>query len=226
MEDVAAECHGVRVPNSPFLHAKRIERINAASYESQEISGALHVVQQGDRVLELGAGLGIVGAVIARNAKPARILAFEANPALIPHIRRLYRRNGLDDVISVRNAVLVGPGEDRETLPFHVRTSYLGSSLIDAGRPAETVQVATQSLIEVMADLAPHVLIADIEGGELDILRSADLSAVRACVIEFHPEVYDRDGMIECKNILRKAGLARIDAHSTRTVWTCERSTL
>ncbi|MCR8725833.1 FkbM family methyltransferase [Frigidibacter sp. ROC022] len=223
MGSFAAECHGVRVPDSPFLHDRRIARINSGNYESQEINGALHVVRPGDRVLELGAGLGIVGAVVARNAQPSRVLSYEANPALIPHIRRLYRRNGLDDVISVRNAVLVGHGEDRKSLPFHVRSSYLGSSLIDVGRPAETVEVATEPLIEVMTELSPDVLIIDIEGGELDILRSAYLSAVRACVIEFHPEVYGREGMVACKTILREAGLDRISDHSTRTVWTCER---
>ena len=58
-----AECMGVKVPPSPYLTEKRIERINAARYEGQEIAGALHVVGPEDRVVEMGAGLGIVGAV-------------------------------------------------------------------------------------------------------------------------------------------------------------------
>ena len=62
---VAAECLGVMVPSSEFLTEQRIERIKAARYEGQEIEGALHVIGREDRVLEIGAGLGIVGAVIA-----------------------------------------------------------------------------------------------------------------------------------------------------------------
>ena len=147
--DFAAECHGIRVPNSPFLHDKRIERINAAAYEGDEIAGALSVVRKGDRVLELGAGLGIVGAVVAARAEPERVLSFEANPALIRHIRRLHRINGLTRRIELRNEVLVGPEETRTTLPFHIRSSYLGSSLHSTGRAAETVNVVTAPLGEV-----------------------------------------------------------------------------
>ena len=58
--EVAAHCLGVDVPQSPFLHENRIQRINEARYEGQEIAGALHVVRQGDNVLELGAGIGYV----------------------------------------------------------------------------------------------------------------------------------------------------------------------
>ena len=88
--EVAAECLGVKVPASQFLHEGRIERINKAQYEGQEIKGALHVVQKSDRVLEVGSGLGIVGAVIAKNCNPQIVRSFEANPALIPHIMKLY----------------------------------------------------------------------------------------------------------------------------------------
>ena len=103
----AAECKGVVVPHSPFLTGTRIERINAARYEGEEIAGALSVVRPGDRVLELGAGLGLVGAVTAKNADPEAVLSFEANPELIPHTRALYRANGLDGLIELRNAVLL-----------------------------------------------------------------------------------------------------------------------
>lgn len=71
-QEVAATCLGVKVPQSSFLTETRINRINAARYEGQEIAGALHVIREDDRVLEVGAGLGVVGAVIATNAKPEK----------------------------------------------------------------------------------------------------------------------------------------------------------
>src|SRR5690606_15260095 len=123
--DHAAECLGVRVPHSPFLNERRIERINGARYEGQEIRGALHVVRPGDRVLEMGSGIGLVGAVVAANAKPAEVRSYEANPALIPHIQALYALNGLESVISVRNEVLVGGDTRPETMEFHISGSYL-----------------------------------------------------------------------------------------------------
>ena len=174
-------------------------------------------------MLELGAGLGIVGAVVAARAEPERVLSFEANPALIRHIRRLHRINGLTRRIELRNEVLVGPEETRTTLPFHIRSSYLGSSLHSTGRAAETVNVVTAPLGEVMEELRPDVMLIDIEGGEREILKAADLSGVRALVVEFHPEVYGRDGMAELKKLLTEAGFQRDPEHSSRRVWTCRR---
>jgi len=221
--EIAAECHGVKVPASPFLHEKRIERINAAQYEGQEMAGALHVVRPDDVVLEIGAGIGLVGAVIAANAKPRAVHSFEANPELIPAIEALYAANGLDN-ISVRNAVLVSAPDRPETMTFHLHNSYLGSSLIaPKGRKSRAVEVPTESLSEVCAALKPTVLVMDIEGGELDLLRHADLSGFRAVVLEFHPKAYGPDGMRECKSILRASGIERIAGKSVRTVWTCAR---
>ncbi|MGD9861636.1 MAG: FkbM family methyltransferase [Pseudodonghicola sp.] len=222
--DIAAECLGVKVPASRFLHDKRIERINAAQYEGLEMAGALHVVGEDDVVLEIGAGIGLVGAVIAANAKPRAVRSFEANPELIPQIEALYAANDLGDRIAVRNAVLVSAPERPATMTFHVHNSYLGSSLIaPEGRETRAVEVPTESFAETCADLQPSVLIMDIEGGELEILRHADLTGFRAMVLEFHPKAYGVGGMRECKNILRAAGFERIAEKSTRTVWTCVR---
>jgi FkbM family methyltransferase len=217
-----AECHGVKVPDSPMMTPTRAERINAARYEGQEIAGALEVIKAGDHVLELGAGIGLVGAIAAKNGSPAKVLSFEANPGLIEHINALYALNGLQDVIELRNEVLISAPDAPESMTFHVRNSYLGSSLIDSDTRATTqVDVPTANYTKVHADFAPDVLLMDIEGGELEFLRHASLDGLRAIVIEFHPEAYGKEGMRECKSILRKAGFAQVPEHCTRHVWTC-----
>lgn len=223
-EEVAAVCLGLKVPQSPFLNANRIQRIEAARYEGQEIKGALHVVQASDRVLEVGAGIGVVSGVVALNAKPEKVLSFEANPALVPTIQMLHKINGLEGRVELRNQVLYA-GEGRpETMRFYVHESYLGSSLIERkGRSAQSVDVPTAAMEEVIAELNPTVLIMDIEGGELELLRHADLGQFRAVVLEFHPEAYGVEGMRECKAILTEAGFQRVEEKSTRTVWTCVR---
>ncbi|MGC1506217.1 MAG: FkbM family methyltransferase [Sulfitobacter sp.] len=219
-----AECHGVKVPDSPMLSPVRIERINAARYEGQEIAGALKVVREGDKVLELGAGIGLVGAIVAKNRKPRKVVSFEANPALIDHITALYQMNGLEKTIAVRNEVLISAPNAPETMAFHIHKSYLGSSLIVSdSRKTTSVDVPTADYTKLHKDLAPDVLLVDIEGGELEFLRHASLDGIRAIVIEFHPDVYGRDGMRACKTIIKKAGFSPVAEHCSRQVWTCVR---
>jgi FkbM family methyltransferase len=226
---IAAHFSGVDVPDSPFLNAKRIERINAGKYEGQEIHGALHLVRPGDHVLELGAGLGIVGSVVAKTCKPAKMVAYEANPALIDTINETYKINRLKSRIQVKNEVLLSQPDRPATLPFAVHNSYLGSSLLgDNDRAKQVVDVPTASFNDVVKGLKPHVILMDIEGGELEVLKYADFGAMpqlRGIVIEFHPDQYQVVGMRQCKNILRDAGFERIDDLSTRTVWVAQRKT-
>ncbi len=220
--EVAAECHGVKVPKSPMITPERAERINAARYEGQEIAGALEVIRENDRVLEMGAGIGLVGAITARNGGPEKVLSFEANPGLIQHVNALYALNGLEDRIEVRNEVLMSNPDAPDVVTFHIRNSYLGSSLIDTDtRQTTQVEVPTTSYAELQTSYKPTVLLMDIEGGELDFLRHASLKGIRAIVIEFHPGAYGKEGMRECKDILQNAGFAKIPEHCTRHVWTC-----
>jgi FkbM family methyltransferase len=219
---VAAECHGVKVPQSPLLTPTRTARINDARYEGHEIAGALAVINPGDRVLEMGAGLGLVGAIVAKKTSPAAVLSFEANPLLIPHIQALYDLNGLEDVISLHNQVIVSAPNSPDTLPFHIRSSFLGSSLIDRNkRVATRVDVPTVAYDAVRQSFQPNVLLMDIEGGELEFLRYASLDGLRAVVMEFHPEVYGKEGMRKCKSILERAGFRKVPGVCTRHVWAC-----
>lgn len=224
MEDaapsIAATCHGVAVPASPFLTPKRIARINAARYEGEEIAGALALVRPGDRVLELGAGLGIVGAVVAANRAPARVVSYEANPNLIPHIHALQAINGLADRMEVRHAVLMAGADLPETVTFHLHASYLGSSLSGQGAG---IAVPVDGWDTVAAEFRPDVLICDIEGGEADLLAAADLSGLRAVVIEFHPKAYGVPAMRTLKRRLRDAGLNPVARLSSRAVWAASR---
>ena len=152
------------------------------------------------------------------------MLSFEANPDLLPHIRELHRVNRLENTISVENAVLCGTGPRPALIDFNIAGDFRSSSLLKRGKaPVQTIKVPTAGFAEVVAGFRPSVLLMDIEGGELSLLRDADLSAFRAVIIEFHPGAYSDEGMEECKNILVSAGFDPLESHSTRRIWTCTR---
>ncbi len=222
--DIAIQYRGLKIPSSPFLDETIMNLIEQGDYENWEMDGALSVVRPEDRVLEMGAGLGIVSGVVALQNKPEAVLSFEANPNLIPHIRRLHALNGLSDRIEVRNAILSANPKDPDSIPFHIDTSYLGSSVFDnAGGATTSVRVAKADFETVKQEFTPTVLVMDIEGAELDFLRHADLSGIRAIVIEFHRLIYGHKGSRACKRILSKAGFLRMEELSWRVVWTCTR---
>ena len=85
----------------------------------------LRVVRQGDRVLELGAGIGFMSTHIAKARKIREINTFEANPHLIPYIQSVHEANDVNNV-HVHNAIL---GKRKGSVPFYVRANLLASSM-------------------------------------------------------------------------------------------------
>lgn len=222
---IVATCHGVEVPESPILGKGMIAALNEGRYERCEIECGLAAIPPGARVLELGAGAGVVGAVLAKNCRPQAILSVEANPALLPHIARLHAHNGLDGVISVRHAVVLTAPDAPDAVTFHVTGNFLGSSLhARKTEKARAVQVPVLRYADLKAVFPHDAIMMDIEGGELDFLRHADLTGVEVFIAEFHRDIYGREGMRECRSLLEAAGfrldeaLSRVGVHVYRRV--------
>ena len=218
--EIVARTHGIEVPATPHLGPNMRRAINEGRYEARAIRAGLACIPQGARLLELGTGAGIVGAVLARHLAPSAVLSVEANPGLIDSLRELHAHNGLSEVISVRNAVVLSAPDAPASVDFFLRGNFLGSSLTPL-----KIEKATPITVPVLryADLAaefPHdAIMMDIKGGELDFLRHADLSAVKVVVGGFHREIYGRPGMQECRRLLRAQGFEMDEEQSRNGVW-------
>lgn len=204
---IVATCHGVEVPDAPILGPRMIEAMNNHRYERQEIECGLAVIPKGARILEMGAGAGVVGAVLAKNCAPVSILSIEANPGLLPHINRLYAHNGLQDLISVRHAVVFSAPDAPGTVTFNVAGNFLGSSLTELpGKKTRAVEVPVLRYSDLTKEYPHDTIMMDIEGGELDFLRHADLSGVNLVILEMHRDAYGREGMQEIRNLFLDKG--------------------
>jgi FkbM family methyltransferase len=206
--EIVASCHGIEVPFAPHLGPNMIRALQKGSYERREIEAAMAVIEPGARILELGAGSGFVGAAIARNCAPEAILAFEANPNLMPHIKRLYEVNGLQDVINVRHQIVWSETPTPDTITFHVRGNFLGSGITVVKNPekATPVEVPVVAYSELRETFPHDVIVMDIEGAEREFLESADLTGVKTVIFETHRDIYGRDGMKACRRALDRAG--------------------
>lgn len=218
--EIVARSHGIEVPATPHLGPNMRKAIDEGRYEAREIRAGLACIPKGARILELGAGAGIVGAVLARNLAPSAMLSVEANPRLIDAIRGLHAHNGLTEVISVRNAVVLSAPDAPESVEFFLRGNFLGSSLTPLkAEKATPVTVPVLRYADLVKAFPHDAIMMDIEGGELDFLRHADLAAVNVVVGEFHRDIYGRPGMRECRELLRAQGF-EMDAEQSRNgVW-------
>ena len=210
--DVVVTYHGVEVLAAPHLSRGMIESMALGRYERREVACGLAAIPEGSRILELGAGSGVVGAVLARNTKPAAMLSIEANPVLIDHITRLYAHNGLSETISVRHAVVLSDPAAPQVMEFFVQNNFLGSGLVSR-KPEKATRVSVPVLgyAALKAGFPHDVIMMDIEGGELDFLRHADLSGVHSLIAEVHKDIYGREGVQEVRRLMGKAGFALSD---------------
>ncbi|MEL6701838.1 MAG: rRNA adenine N-6-methyltransferase family protein, partial [Pseudomonadota bacterium] len=74
------------------------DRIREGMYENTEAKCARRRIVEGDRVLELGAGLGYVTTICARRAGAQNVLSVEADPTMVEIIRGNLALNSVEEV--------------------------------------------------------------------------------------------------------------------------------
>lgn len=201
---------GVKFPDDPrYLSDRHRTLLRKENYERKEAEAALKAISSRDIVMELGGGLGFMSSLIMMNRKPSSYHLFEANPALIPYIRAVHRLNGLEGV-NVTNALL--DAEDAEAANFYVRGDFLASSMADdlgdaQGGVIRVEQVPVMAINAVMQKIKPTFLVCDIEGAESIILPHADLSSLRAVLIELHPQTTGQSGIQAVFDVMNAHGL-------------------
>lgn len=189
---------GIKVPFVPSIISPKIERpMRNNRYEAGECINLRNTLRAGDRVLELGAGVGLLSTVAGLIPGIESVTTIEANPDLIPLIRETHRLNGVT-CVDLRNGVATA--ENGPDIAFYLRPDFWASSMEPDSRPfTRKVSLRCYGLKELIAEVNPTVIVADIEGGEMGLFDEADLSGVRSVVIELHPKVY---GMAELERIL------------------------
>lgn len=218
------ELDGIVLPHderliSPVIHRALIR----GRYEGEERTHLPGLLQPGDVVLELGAGLGVVSTLCARDDRVERVVTVEANPELIPYVREVHRRNGVTEKARLLHAVAL-PAPDVEEVDFFVRRDIWASSLDGAIWGWEKkVNTEVVDLHALIRDLSPTVMIVDIEGGEGQLFRGFTAGRLRHVYVELHQQVIGRRGMRRVFNQLARAGFAYDPAFSAHGVVTFTR---
>jgi FkbM family methyltransferase len=189
------ECRGVKFPDDATIISPRVrESILAGRYESKEATQVDKLLLPGDRVLEIGSGLGFISTIAARHPNTEAVLCYEADPRLISYIKAVHELNGVTKT-TVRNGALSTNLSQKE-MTFYIRKNFWGSSFNkNASEYESTAAVPVLSFNEVVEQFRPTFIVCDIEGAELDLFLNASLAGVTRVLLEIHSRVIGRAGV-------------------------------
>ncbi|MEM6608937.1 MAG: FkbM family methyltransferase [Pseudomonadota bacterium] len=183
------ELEGVRLVTDASMPKLIRSLIFKRTYEQAERVLLRDIVQPGDCVLEIGAGIGFIGLLSARLAGPSgRVVSYEANPALRPLIEANYAKNSLRPELRMR-AVSI----DGRPIELHVNESILSSSFFSREATQSIQRIKSDAFQTILRELNPDVLVMDVEGAETDLLAACDLGTMRSALVELHPHIVGDD---------------------------------
>lgn len=197
--------HGVRVPIAPNeVSAEIWNALEAGTYEANEARRVARAIRPGDRVLELGAGLGVITSIIAA-IKDVRVWSFEADPRTARLAERVIARN-CDGNVTVSNGILAaGPSK---TVSFYRRADFwMSSGLAEQGPYEEVIEIASRDIDAFIEQHCINALVMDVEGAELDLLKDALLPGIERVFLELHDHLYGLAGIQAITSAMARKGL-------------------
>ncbi|MDH3285387.1 MAG: FkbM family methyltransferase [Acidobacteriota bacterium] len=185
-------------------------------YEKSERTLVHDFIRPDDRVLELGACIGVVSCTTNRllKAPGSRHVVVEANPELIPLLRRNRELNDCD--FRIEHGIV---SDGKETTFFVADRIHRGSVHEGTGAP---LTVPSLRLGELERKYGPfNVLVIDIQGAEIDVLRHWEgfLGHYRLVIVEWHAAITGEAAISDARERLRNAGLRSARRLDTVEAW-------
>lgn len=188
---------GIKIPDTNILSDRIRNSFRTGTYEHWEGEAAVRLIKGGERILELGGGLGFVSSVVGvKAAKVESYHIIEADPRLKAVIEKTHELNGVKGFTVETCMVSAVPEEiEKGSAQFALAGNFTASSAkrLNVGR--REISVPVVSFDAMMEAHKPNILICDIEGSELDLVENADLTPFRAVMMEIHPDVFGSDGV-------------------------------
>ena len=213
MGDVV-EIGGIRMTIDPVMSAFNIKKLADGRHTVHERALLSRHLQDGDRVLELGGGIGMVAIHCARRLGPGRVTSYEGNPRMEALIRKNYALNDVNPDLHMK---VLGPKDG--TVTFYLAHRFSHSAMTDNTGTAEPVEVPMERFADAHARVQPTVLVVDIQGGEIAFFDYAVLDGVRLILVEFHPPVTGLRPILHTRRRLRAMGFREVSRSGQSSVF-------
>lgn len=211
------ESAGVLIPDDPEVITPAIRQaILSGRYEAEEAAQIPLIVEPGDRVLEIGAGIGFISTLLSRERRVASVLAVEANPQLLGYMERLH---GLNRVRKVRRMNAALTNEPVASRTMYLRQDFWMGSLLEGPNPyIARVEVPTVGFDALLRAEGVSLIVCDVEGAECTIFKDADLSGVDRIFLELHDHITGMSGVARLFSTLAVQGFVYDPRHSLGSV--------
>lgn len=164
-------------------------------------------VEEGDRVLDLGAHIG--GFAVRAALRGAKVWAVEPEPANCALLRQNVEAKRVRDRVEVLEVAAV-VGTLGETALYLARGTNTGNQTLRHTRGRESILVRSRDIQEIMAQAAPTIVKMDCESAEFELAQAMEWEGVRLALIEVHPGMLGEEGEGKAREVrqhLEKAGL-------------------
>lgn len=162
-------------------------------YEAGTVQLVRALLREGDRMVDVGANVGLVSLAAAQGVGAAgRVIAFEPNPRALALLRATLETSGLGGRIEVRARAL---GSTSDTRALHARANLGAASLVGGAGPAVAEVEVRRFDDEIEGPVA--LVKIDVEGWEREVLAGATnrLSGpdAPALIVEHSPRTHRPD---------------------------------
>lgn len=212
--------HEVYVPKRPDVITGNVKKaIEQGWYEQDEAKQLPYFLEDGDRVLEIGGGIGYISTLCARDSRVQQVLTIEANPELCEVIGDTHAANEIPAWKALTYNAVAMPAPKYSDVKFYVRSDVWASSLdSNVAGFAKEISVPVVDLNRVIENFRPTCMIVDIEGGEVDLFQELKHQSLRKIFVELHQNWTGRDGVKRVFDTLSKNGFTYDQWHSEKGV--------
>jgi FkbM family methyltransferase len=153
----------IKVPIVPGIVTEPIlATLRAGKYENARQKCLRPMVEDGDRIVDIGGGIGFISTLMALEGRAERIVSIEGHPGAHSAAAITHRLNGVD--VERINALAVTENTGGATRPLYLTEHFWSSTMLPIAKGLDrVVEVPVLTFERVIADHAPNMLVIDLE---------------------------------------------------------------